>query len=135
MSRRKCGFILINASGDEEKFLIVYSKKSRKYGFPKGGQEYGETDEETALREFQEESGYEFRQPLEFKDLQKIRKFNNIYFLFRFNIPLEQVVKDIGIVDTKEIGFRKWMTLPELKTISYEQCNLGLNFFLREWIC
>ena len=54
--QKKCGIILFNEETNE--FLLVYGKKSNKWGFPKGHNEEGETEIETATREFMEETGY-----------------------------------------------------------------------------
>lgn len=45
-----------NASGELE-FLLVKNKSGDHWGFPKGTPEAGETEEETARREFGEETG------------------------------------------------------------------------------
>ena len=55
MNKAKCaGGIVIGDGGD---IAMVRSKNSQSWLFPKGHIEAGETDEETALREIQEETG------------------------------------------------------------------------------
>ena len=55
---KKCGIILYNER--IQKYFLVYGRKSKKWGFPKGHMENGETEKETTLREFFEETGYHF---------------------------------------------------------------------------
>ena len=58
--QQKCGIIFIDHTKDPTYplYLIVYSHKSRKYGFPKGTRETGESLTTCARREFYEETGY-----------------------------------------------------------------------------
>ena len=51
-----CGIIVFRDQNWNE-VLILVSKKAGNYGFPKGGTETGETNEETAARELEEETG------------------------------------------------------------------------------
>ncbi len=49
---RSCGAVIIK----EDKVLLIKSKKGNHWSFPKGHQENGETDIETAIREVKEEA-------------------------------------------------------------------------------
>jgi len=60
---KKCGVIMRDNSINQ--VLLVYGRKSQKWGFPKGHMEYGETEKETALRELKEETGITLRQNLD----------------------------------------------------------------------
>lgn len=51
-----CGVIPFKMIDGEIRYLIV-SHRSGHWGFPKGHQKIGETDQQTALRELQEEGG------------------------------------------------------------------------------
>lgn len=56
----QAGAIAVKRDGDVHQFLLVTSKQTPQHWiFPKGQIEPGETPEEGALRELQEESGYE----------------------------------------------------------------------------
>ncbi|HEY0306033.1 MAG TPA: NUDIX domain-containing protein [Longimicrobiales bacterium] len=56
----QAGAIAVKRNGDVYQFLLVTSKQTpRHWIFPKGQIEAGETPAEGALRELQEESGYE----------------------------------------------------------------------------
>lgn len=71
------------------KFLLVRSKKEpSKRIFPKGHVEFGETLEETSLRELKEESGVTgeivtYLDTVEFSKVKK--KYRVSYFLYKFN--------------------------------------------------
>lgn len=51
------GAFLYKKQKDEILFLLVYSKRNKEWGFPKGHIEKGETELETAKREIEEETG------------------------------------------------------------------------------
>lgn len=132
MLQKKCGVILINELEDG-KILIVYSKKSKKYGFPKGGQEESESYSRTALRELREESGYSIKKSNFILDKQpKIYVKNNIYFIVPFHCKKDDFLKDHGIQDTDEIEFKKWYTKEELLELPIKECNLGLSYYINK---
>lgn len=54
--RKSCGVIPYRKIGGETEFLILL-QRNRCWSFPKGHMEAGETEQETALRELQEETG------------------------------------------------------------------------------
>ena len=59
MTLRAAGGIVWRAGpGGVPEVLVVHRPKYRDWSFPKGKREEGETDEETALREVEEETGY-----------------------------------------------------------------------------
>ncbi len=130
MKQKKCGIILIDENSLEKKYLVVYSKKSKKFGFPKGTQEQGESYTRTALREFREETGYTFQNPnLKLHEKEKLHVLNNIYYIVRFQNNRNEFLQDQGIQDTKEIAYKLWMTKDEISQIPKEKVNLGLNFY------
>ena len=49
------GAVLCYTHDDTREYVLVRHRKNNEYGFPKGHIEAGETEEETALREIQEE--------------------------------------------------------------------------------
>lgn len=54
---RAAGLILRREAGGRRRWLLLRSRKTREWGFPKGHAEPGESDLDTALRETAEESG------------------------------------------------------------------------------
>jgi 8-oxo-dGTP pyrophosphatase MutT (NUDIX family) len=59
MSQAAAGVVLFRREGAERRYLLVRSALTRKplWEFPKGGVEQGETEDEAAERELQEEAG------------------------------------------------------------------------------
>lgn len=56
-SEKSCGVIIYKKIDNELVFLLLKSKNTHSWGFPKGHVEAGETELETARREVYEESG------------------------------------------------------------------------------
>jgi 8-oxo-dGTP pyrophosphatase MutT (NUDIX family) len=52
-----CGFVLARPAGAVREVLLLQNRKTGEWGLPKGHQEDGETDERTARRETEEETG------------------------------------------------------------------------------
>lgn len=121
---KKCGIIFYD--NDDKKYLLVFGRKSGKWGFPKGHQENGETDEQTAIREFFEETGIS----IQYSQLKnKIRFKNNIYF----NVSCEKKPV-LNIQDTKEILKISWFSINELLNLSKDCLNFGLKSWLNSLI-
>lgn len=55
--RKSCGVLPWRENKDKKEYLIVFESFSKCWSLPKGHMEAGETEEETALRELQEETG------------------------------------------------------------------------------
>lgn len=123
---KKCGIILYNEN--IKKYFLVYGRKSNKWGFPKGHMEIGETEEQTALREFFEETGYHFSSNIKL-DKKYIVK-NNIYF--KVNIPNSDELLQIrsSIPDDNEIEKTEWFRIEEILSMNIK----NLNFGLKTWI-
>jgi 8-oxo-dGTP pyrophosphatase MutT (NUDIX family) len=125
---KKCGIIVRDHS---QKYLLVYGKKSGKWGFPKGHQEEGESEEETALRELKEETGIELsRENLE----ERIRFKNNIYFNVSAAVAAASDVMRIHIQDTNEILRASWFSLSDMMDLSKESINYGLKSWLNHML-
>ena len=123
---KKCGIILFDEK--KESYLLVYGKKSQKWGFPKGHMEFGETPQETALREFYEETGYSLKNV----DLDKTFMVkNNTYFLINVcEVENHLIQKKKYIPDNKEIQFFEWISLVNLLNMDVFSCNFGLKAFI-----
>lgn len=59
IQRRSCGVLLLREFEGKTQLLIVRHYSGGHWGLPKGGQEAGESDLETARRELKEETGIE----------------------------------------------------------------------------
>lgn len=125
--QKKCGIILFNEETNE--FLLVYGKKSNKWGFPKGHSEHGETEIETATREFLEETGYTI-DINQFSWNKKFKIKNNIYFELNIKNKDSLFLKYKEIPDQNEILKLDWFHKDCINKIDFNNCNLGL----RNWI-
>lgn len=54
---KSCGAVVYNMRGSSIEFLIIKHKSGEHWGFPKGHVELAENEEQTALREVEEETG------------------------------------------------------------------------------
>lgn len=124
---KKCGIILFNEK--EQKYFLVYGRKSNKWGFPKGHMEVGETEEETALREFYEETGFELKNQ-DLKNRFQIK--NNIYFQISISHPNELIRKTNDIPDSDEILKVAWLSYFDILTLNIENCNFGLKIWIKK---
>jgi tRNA nucleotidyltransferase (CCA-adding enzyme) len=121
---KKCGIILYDS--DLKQYLLVHGLKSQKWGFPKGHMEQGETEEQTALRELEEETGIKITKPLH----RKVRFRNNVYFMVSMahsEIPAEMVIQD-----RNEIEMAKWFSEEEILRLKIDNCNFGLKNWVNQ---
>lgn len=125
----KCGIILFNK--ETQKYCLVFGKKSKKWGFPKGHQEENEDDEMTAKREFTEETGFELKDTVSLK-----RKFyvkNNVYFEVFIPDDSHLIKKHNMIPDSNEIEEYRWLSVEEIYDLDISRCNFGLkNWILKK---
>lgn len=115
---KRCGVILYNPTLG--KYLLVRGIDSKKWGFPKGHMEWGELEEQTAIREFEEETGLTVRAPFD----TRLRFGNNIYF-----VKTQTETRQPCAQDTHEIDQVQWFALPEILALPKEQCNFGLSMW------
>jgi tRNA nucleotidyltransferase (CCA-adding enzyme) len=120
---KKCGIIYFDTT--DKKYLLVYGKKSGKWGFPKGHQENNETEEDTAIRELYEETGIKINQS---NLTNKLRFKNNIYF----NVITNEK-PPIKIQDTYEILKVAWFSFYEILCIPKDNLNFGLKSWLNHF--
>ena len=114
------GAVIFKRVGDKILFLVIYSKRNKIWGFPKGHLEAGETEKEAAQREIKEETGLDdlyfiegFEEKVEYETVSKRPPFEGerikkyvTYFL------CETKIQDI-IVDGREISDYKFLPLDE----------------------
>jgi len=120
---KRCGIILYHPQTG--KYLLVRGIDSRKWGFPKGHMEWGEVEEETAIREFEEETGLTVGAPFD----HRLRFGNNIYFVKTHCEERQPVVQD-----TKEIDEVQWFTKSEILALPKDRCNFGLSMWRKHVI-
>lgn len=123
---KKCGIILYNEN--IKKYFLVYGRKSNKWGFPKGHMEEGETEEETALREFFEETGYHFDSNIQLNKKYIVK--NNIYFKINISNSNELLQIRSSIPDDNEIEKTEWFSIQDILSMNIK----SLNFGLKTWV-
>ena len=134
--QQKAGIILIDHTKnnkDSPLYLIVYSHKSRKFGFPKGTCEENECVSACARREFYEETGFQLKEHVRFTIRYKIR--NNTYYILNCYDNLDTLIhqKSLKIPDSNEISYYQWVDNEELLRLK-PRCNLGLSSYINEVI-
>ena len=119
-----CGAVVFRREGHVTTYLMIYSGRSKAWGFPKGHTESGESEKETALREIQEETGIRdlkfidgFREENVYTAKSNRGQYNgqdieklSIYYL------CETQAKDV-VVDAKEITGYKWLPIREAEKL------------------
>lgn len=112
--QKSCGAIVFKREKGENKYLILFQKNSHSFSFPKGHMEMGESEEETAIREVREETGYDlclmdgFREEIKYK-ISEIKEKMLVLFLSEvFTSPTLQ---------KSEIESFQWVNKEELKSM------------------
>ena len=118
------GAIIFRKEKDQPLFLLIYSGRNKKWGFPKGHIEPGEDEKDAALREINEETGIValnfidgFREEDIYQAVSnrgpykgKVIEKHSVYFL------CETKTMDI-IVDAAEITEHKWLGIIEAEKL------------------
>ena len=105
---KSCGSIIVK----DNKILLIKHHRGD-YGFPKGHMEYGETEEETAIRETKEETNIDViidkskRYEIDYMTSKNTHK-TAIYFL-------ASPQNDIAIPQTTEIAEILWVDIDKVK--------------------
>lgn len=123
MTTRRAGIILIN---NEDNILLVKGRRTKKWGFPKGSIEEGESVKECAIREFNEETGLNFEGD-EVCDGMFI-DMGCEYFIIRLQVSDLNKVSEI---DTAEVTDVKWFPERQLKGL---EKNTSLRVYYEKFI-
>jgi 8-oxo-dGTP pyrophosphatase MutT (NUDIX family) len=120
------GLVWRAAEGGVPEVLVVHRPKYRDWSFPKGKREEGETDEETALREVEEETGYTCHLGPELPATgyidRKGRPKSVRYFVM--------TVTDGDFVPSDEVDEVRWLRLPAARTLlTYDRDKDVLDAF------
>lgn len=101
------------------RYAVVLGRQSNRWSFPKGHAKRGETLEETARREIEEETGWKV-----LPSASGSRRVASVrYFLYDF-----EECRPIEPKDKKEIKDARWMTREELQCV---QVNRGVAEYLK----
>ncbi|MBU1912993.1 MAG: NUDIX domain-containing protein [Candidatus Omnitrophica bacterium] len=130
------GAVIFKREGDKILFLVIYSKRNKIWGFPKGHLERGETEKEAALREIKEETGLDdlnfiegFKEKVGYETVSKRPPFEGERIEKYVTYFLCETKKQDIIVDGREIADYKFLPLDEAE----EQIKFrNLNDILRK---
>ena len=106
---KSCGAVLFRKAKGSILYLLLHYEAGH-WDFPKGGQEKGEKEEETAAREIKEETG-----------------IKDIKFIEGFNHQIKYNYKYKGALVSKEVSFCAAETKTEEVKISSE--HIGFEWF------
>lgn len=121
---KRAGIILTH----QNKYLLVQGIHSKKWSFPKGCIETGETTLQCAIRELEEETGVKLNTNTE--SLTKEYIYYDTH-LFSYTSDRHEDI-NVCINDKKEISKIKWFTAYELKKLTMNERNRCLGYFIEE---
>ncbi|MDP2910969.1 MAG: NUDIX domain-containing protein [Candidatus Omnitrophota bacterium] len=112
------GAMVFKREGNGILFLIVYSKRNKLWGFPKGHLEQGESVEQAAAREIKEETGLGnlefingFKEDVMYETVSKRLPFKGQKIEKYVTYFLCEIKNQDIIVDGREIGDYKFLPL------------------------
>ncbi len=114
------GAVIFRREGKDTYFLIVFSGRNERWGFPKGHIEKGEQEKETALREIEEETGLTdlrffegFREEAVYEAVSNRGKFKGEVIEKHAILFLCETTQEEVQIDHKEIVGFKWLPAAE----------------------
>ena len=107
-----CGFIMINKNKD--KVLLVKSRFSDYWGFPKGKVAEGEDYLECGIRETLEETGFKLNRKKKYPKLELKHNGRTQILFLATNIDEEFIFKPIDFEEISEVSFFSFDNLPDL---------------------
>lgn len=125
--RASGGVIWRHGTSGETEVLVVHRPKYDDWSFPKGKLEAGETDEECALREVEEETGFRCTMGPE---------LTSTSYIDRKGRPKEvrywvMTVEDGDFTPTDEVDELRWVTAAQARfLLSYDRDREVLDAFL-----
>ena len=103
-----CGICII--SSDSQHCLMVLQRKAKKWSFPKGSKELGETNANCMQRELYEETGIIFNR-LKYTLVCTIKKYQ--YYLYVIKLKEKHYSISLNPRDSKEIETVKWVKISD----------------------
>ena len=125
------GAVIFKRESDKILFLVIYSKRNKIWGFPKGHLERGETEKEAAKREIKEETGLDdlnfiegFKEKVGYETVSKRPPFEGERIEKYVTYFLCETKKQDIIVDGREIGDYAFLPLGEAeKFVKFRNLN------------
>jgi bis(5'-nucleosidyl)-tetraphosphatase len=125
---KSCGVITVLSGEGDSKFLLL-KQSDGSWTYPKGHVEAGETQEETALRELQEETGITKIKLLDFPIIREEYEINFTEPALKINEYFIGLVKDtIVTIQVEEIEAYAWVSFDEaMERFEYEERKESLS--------
>jgi len=127
----------INGAGvilrDEKRrrVLLVFGKAAKKWSFPKGEKQAGETLQACARRETNEEAGVLVRIPQDSHVVTFGNQAKRCYFLIDASCILSQEVNaNMTTEDASEVEAVQWFSIPAAKHLPRSKVNHDVHCFL-----
>ena len=112
---------VVHENPEKERYALVLGRYSKKWSFPKGHSNEGETPLECTQREIIEETGiHTLPNPIEY-----LRIGYGNYYLYCLNRPIPLRPKD-----TYEISDAVWCTISEMESMSI---NYDVSRYIKGW--
>lgn len=141
---KSCGAVIFTKNDDEIKYLIIKQHQGF-HGFPKGHVEKGESEEETALREIQEEVGLEvelipdFREKMEYKNPENKNAIKEVIFFLAKADHAKMKIQEEEILEVNLLNYNeamKQLTHENSKDLlekarKFIEKNVNKNLYLR----
>ena len=120
------------------------------WGFPKGRRNLGESDQDCAIREFEEESGFKSKDYVILNDVRSVKevfygtnsnKYKHVYYVAYSNNENEPSIDPDNFLQTSEISDIKWFTfeecIREIRPYNKEKIKMitDLHTFLKKKCC
>ena len=133
-----CGFVLINA--DSQKILLLKLSDESEWDIPKGHQEKGETNIETAFREVEEEVKIKKSQIAILQDNEGVALVDSYEYVSPVSGNTRKIVLFVGktkenpIISHEHCGFA-WCTLKEgLKYLRFSDVQGCVNKLYEQYV-
>ena len=118
-----CGICII--SNDSKYCLMVFQRKAKKWSFPKGSKELGETNITCMKRELYEETGIVLNN-LHYNVICTIRKYQYYLYVIKLKENCNSII--LNPQDKKEIELAKWIKISDA-------FNFNMNRITEDIIC
>ena len=121
-----CGGIVRKIEGQNQYILLIRKKNSPLWTLPKGHQENDESEQETAIREVQEETGYCCRIEKKAGEIQFQYQKNDQNFYERVNYFIMIPKNNLNAFDTGEVEEVHWAEIREAQSLLFYQNEKNL---------
>jgi 8-oxo-dGTP pyrophosphatase MutT (NUDIX family) len=122
-----CGICII--SNDAKYCLMVFQRKAKKWSFPKGSKELGETNIICMKRELYEETGIDLNN-LYYNLICTIRKYQYYLYVIKLKENHDSII--LNPQDKKEIELVKWVKISDALNFNMNRITEDIIFDLQK---